>query len=154
MFGLIKTLLTGEKENNEEIIETVSHEKRVQIATCALFLEVANSDDNFAKEEKENIYESMKKIFGLKDEYINELISLSKEQIRHSVSLYEFTGIINDHFSKEEKYEIVKNLWKLIYADNRVDQYEDLFIKRISSNFHLEHKDLIAAKLEAKKELE
>lgn len=102
MFGLIKTLLTGEKENSEEIIENVSHEKRVQIATCALFLEVANSDDNFAKEEKENIYNSMKEIFGLEDEYIKELITLSKEQIKHSVSLYEFTGIINDHFPKKK----------------------------------------------------
>lgn len=154
MLGLIKDLLTGTKENNEEIINQVSHEKKVQIATCALFLEVANSDEDFAEEEKEKIYESMEKIFGLEDEYIKELISLSKEQMKNSVSLYEFTGIINQNFSEDEKYEVVKNLWKLIYADNKVDKYEDLFIKRISSNFHLEHKDLIAAKLEVKKELE
>lgn len=154
MLGLIKDLLTGTVEKQEEIINQVSHEKRVQIATCALFLEVANSDDNFAKEEKEHIYNSMKDIFELEDEYIKELISLSKEQVKHSVSLYEFTDIINQNFNKEEKYEIVKNLWKLIYADNIVDQYENLFINRISNNFHLEHKDLIAAKLEAKKGLE
>ena len=137
MLGLIKDLLTGPKENNEEIINRVSPQKKVQIATCALFLEVANSDDDFAEEEKEKIYESMRDIFGLEDEYINELISLSKEQIQKSV-----------------KYDVVKNLWKLIYADNKVDQYENLFIHRISNNFHLEHKDLIAAKLEAKKEHE
>lgn len=150
MLELIKDLLTGKKEKNEEIINLVSYEKKLQIATCALFLEVANSDDNFAKEEKENIYKSMKEIFGLEEQYIKELISLSEEQIRNSVSLYEFTDIINQNFSKDEKYEVVKNLWKLIYTDNKVDKYEDLFIKRISSNFHLEHKDLIAAKLEVK----
>ena len=154
MLGLIKDLLTGPKENNEEIINRVSPQKKVQIATCALFLEVANSDDDFAEEEKEKIYESMRDIFGLEDEYINELISLSKEQIQKSVSLYEFTNIINQDFSDDEKYDVVKNLWKLIYADNKVDQYENLFIHRISNNFHLEHKDLIAAKLEAKKEQE
>ncbi|MBU2493736.1 MAG: TerB family tellurite resistance protein [Bacteroidetes bacterium] len=150
MLELIKDLLTGKKEKNEEIINLVPYEKKLQIATCALFLEVANSDDNFAKEEKENIYKSMKEIFGLEEQYIKELISLSEEQIRNSVSLYEFTDIINQNFSKDEKYEVVKNLWKLIYTDNKVDKYEDLFIKRISSNFHLEHKDLIAAKLEVK----
>lgn len=150
MLELIKDLLTGKKEKNEEIINLVPYEKKLQIATCALFLEVANSDDNFAKEEKENIYKSMKEIFGLDEQYIKELISLSEEQIRNSVSLYEFTDIINQNFSKDEKYEVVKNLWKLIYTDNKVDKYEDLFIKRISSNFHLEHKDLIAAKLEVK----
>lgn len=150
MLELIKDLLTGKKEKNEEIINLVPYEKKLQIATCALFLEVANSDDNFAKEEKENIYKSMKEIFGLDEQYIKELISLSEKQIRNSVSLYEFTDIINQNFSKDEKYEVLKNLWKLIYTDNKVDKYEDLFIKRISSNFHLEHKDLIAAKLEVK----
>ena len=153
MLGLIKELLTAPKENNEEIINKVSPQKKLQIATCALFLEVANSDDDFAEEEKEKIYESMREIFGLEDEYINELISLSNEQIQKSVSLYEFTDIINHDFSDDEKYDVVKNLWKLIYADNKVDQYENLFIHRISNNLHLEHKDLIAAKLEAKKEL-
>ena len=154
MLSLIKNLLSRNIENSEEIIDNVSQEKRVQIATCALFLEVANSDDDFTKEEKGKIYDSMKIIFDLDDNYIEELISFSEEQIKKSVSLYEFTDIINQNFSADEKYEILKNLWRLIYADNKVDQYEELFIKRIGNNFHLEHKDLIAAKLEIKNEFE
>jgi len=130
-----------------------SEEKKIQIATCALFLEVANSDDELSKVEKKEIFKIMKELFDLEDECVSELINLSNEQIENSVSLYEFTDVINQSFDENHKYEIIKNLWRLIYSDEELSPYEESFIKKITGNFHLTHYDLINAKLEVKEEL-
>jgi uncharacterized tellurite resistance protein B-like protein len=81
-------------------------------------------------------------------------MQLSEQQTRESVSLYEFTDIINKNFSRNEKLSIIKNLWRLAYADGRLDKYEEYFLRIINQNLHLEHADMIAAKLEVKKEKE
>ena len=54
MINFIKNLIT-DKTNGDEQTNEFDNEKRVQIATCALFLEVANSDDDFSREEKKFI---------------------------------------------------------------------------------------------------
>lgn len=130
-----------------------SSERKLQLATCALFLEVAHADDNFDPAEQDVIISIMIKMFVLNEAEVNELMKQSNEIIRESVSLYEFTDVINAHFKKEEKYEIIKNLWRLILADEKIHKYEEHFVRTISNNFHLEHKDMIAAKLEVKEEL-
>ena len=151
MTGYIKNLLTG-KINDDEIIVQLDNEKRVQIATCALFLEVAHSDDDFSMEEKEFIESTMKEKFNLDDKMVSELIDLSMRQTERSVSLYEFTEIINQIFDQNSKFDILKNLWRLVFADGKLDQYEEYFIRKISGNLHMEHSDMIAAKMEVKAE--
>lgn len=151
MIDYLKNLLTG-KINDDEIIVQLDNEKRVQIATCALFLEVAHSDDDFSMEEKEFIESTMKEKFNLDDKMVSELIDLSMRQTERSVSLYEFTEIINQIFDQNSKFDILKNLWRLVFADGKLDQYEEYFIRKISGNLHMEHSDMIAAKMEVKAE--
>lgn len=151
MIDYLKKLLL-EKTNNGEQVVTLDNEKRVQIATCALFLEVANSDDDFSVEEKEFIESTMKEKFALDDKTVSELIDLSLKQTEKSVSLYEFTEIINQIFDQDSKFEILKNLWRLVFADGTLDKYEEYFIRKISGNLHMEHSDMIAAKIEVKSE--
>ena len=153
MLQFFKDMFSVESTESNSVSKSIEKEKKLQIATWALFLEVANSDDEFSKVEKKEIFKIMKELFDLDDECISELIHLSNEQIDKSVSLYEFTDVINQNFDSEQKYEIVKNLWRLIYSDEVLSPYEESFIKKITGNFHLTHYDLINAKLEVKKEL-
>ncbi|NOX16783.1 MAG: TerB family tellurite resistance protein [Chlorobi bacterium] len=140
----------GEEEEN---YSAPNNEKQFQIATCALFLELAYADDEFASEEKDLIINVMKKTFNLNDDEVNELIKLAEEQINNSVSIYEFTNIINEKFDSDQKYAIVENLWRLIFVDKKFHAYEDYFIHKIVNNLHLSHKDMIAAKMKAKEQL-
>ena len=155
MLGFFKDLFSDEKkfESNMELEQYISDNKKVEIATCALFLEIANSDDEFSAEEKKIVFATMKKTFNLSDDYVTELIKLSEEQVKKSISLYEFTEIINSRFSENQKYEVLKNLWRLIFVDKNLDAFEEYFIRKISNNLHLSHKDLMAAKMEVKREL-
>ncbi len=151
MLDFFKEIFSNNKNNKQ----STEHDdnKAIQIASCALFLELANADDDFSDEERKRIIELMKANFKLTDEEIDKLFELSQQQIEKSVSAYEFTEIINEKLSEEEKYEIVKNLWRLAYVDKKLDKYEDYYIRKISNNLHISNQDRIAAKLEVKKEL-
>ncbi len=154
MFEKIKSLFHKKSNKDYDWLLEIDSKKRLQIATCALFIEVARADDKFLNIEREKLIQLMKELFKIDDDYVEELIALSNKQVEESLSVYEFTSEINLNCSQEEKYEIVKNLWRLIFVDNELHPYEDFLIRRISNNLHISHRDMIAAKLEVKEELE
>jgi len=95
----------------------------------------------------------MKKEFNLDDELVGELLELSEQKVSDSISVYEFSTIINETFNQEEKIELMKNLWRVIYEDGNLDSHEDRLIKIIGSTLNLEHKDIIGTKLFVKQEM-
>lgn len=150
MIKLLKEIVFGPVEKEKS---NFSPEEKLKIATCALLIEVGNADDEFSKVEKEAIINIMRENFALSETEVAELIELANQQIEESISLYEFTDIINKNFSREEKLEVVKNIWRLIFADGKLDQYEEYFIRKISRNLNLYHQDFIDTKIAVKQEL-
>jgi len=61
-------------ENNHQ-----KDQKRVQLATCILFVEIAKADSIFAQDERDKIISIMNEKFNLDNESIKELIELSEE---------------------------------------------------------------------------
>lgn len=127
--------------------------KKVEIAACALFIEIAKADGEFTDDEREFIISEMKLTFNLDDDYVNDLMQLAEQRIKESVSLYEFTGVVNTTFTHDEKIELIESLWKLIYKDEKLNQYEDHLIKRIAATINIEHKEIINAKLWVKQQM-
>ena len=156
MFEYLKKILSNEsseKYKEENIDKSDLHEKQLQIATAAIFIEMAKADGEFSDDEKEHVVKSLKKRFSLEVEYVHDLIELSHAELKDSVSLYEFSGVINENFTFGDKYELLKNLWRLIYSDKTLDKYEDHLIKKIGGMLQIEHKQIINAKMLIRKEL-
>ena len=85
MLGFIKNLVTKD-DTETEVSKKYNSETQLQIATCALFLEIANSDDDFSIEEKIFIENTMRNEFNLEEELVDELLALATQQTgsRHS----------------------------------------------------------------------
>lgn len=150
MFEYFRKLITDDRDGSKGQGEV---EKKLQIATCALFFEMAKADDVFSDKERRIISSVMKEKFGLSKVEIDDLFLQAEESIKKSVSIYEFATLIDQGFSKEEKFELMKNLWRIIYTDDVLDKYEDNLIKRIGDILKLERSDVIDAKLVVKNEL-
>ena len=148
MIDLKKKLLksVSTKEDIQEIDETA----RIQIATCVILLEVAKSDDEFCSIEKATIGKILKKEFDISDEAIEELLEIAHMKREESIDLWQFTHLINENYSKEEKKEIVEAAWKVIYADEKLDMYEDHLVHKLARLLQLDHRELIDAKLKVK----
>ena len=124
--------------------------ERIRVATCALLLEVANSDDEFSESEREHIVRILTKDFQLSHEDAQELMQLSERERKESIDLWQFTNQINEHYSLNEKIKIIEMVWKVIYADGKLDKYEDHLAHKLSRLLRLTHDQLIEAKLKVK----
>ena len=157
MFEYLRRVLSAEKyEQITQLQKAETHKfpgKKYQVATAALLVEIAKADGDFSEDERERIINLMKKDFDLDNECVDELMELSEQKVRDSISVYEFTSVINETFSQTEKYELLKNLWRIIYEDGKLDSHEDRLIKIIGSTMNIEHKDIIVAKLFVKQEM-
>jgi uncharacterized tellurite resistance protein B-like protein len=124
--------------------------QRILIATCVLMLEMANADNEFTQTEEERIVRILKEEFNLSKEAAQAIISLSESERKRSLDLWQFTNLINNHFSNEEKMHIMETLWRVIYADGHVDMHEEYLMRKLSNLLNMKHKDMIQAKFNAR----
>ncbi|UCE41720.1 MAG: TerB family tellurite resistance protein [Candidatus Aminicenantes bacterium] len=150
MFNLKKKLLKIPEVNSAT--QEQEESERIQIATCIILLEVAKSDEEFSSIEKTTLTAVLKKKFELSAEAAEELIEISSRKRDESIDLWEFTHLINKNYTKEQKRKIVEAVWKIIYADEKLDKYEDHFAHKLAKLLQLKHDDLIEAKLKIKYE--
>ena len=130
-------------------MEETSHD--IRVATCALFLEMSNIDGEFSKTERENIISIMKKHYDLSDEYVVALLEASHEELKGSIDLWQFTNLINQNYSMEEKLRIIEAIWRVAYTDGKLDKHEDYLVHKLAKLLRLSHKQLIEAKVKVKK---
>lgn len=119
----------------------------LHVATCALLMEIAGVDDEFSDEEQRRIVSILEKDYSLPDEYIQEVIAESRKKLEGSIDLWQFTNLINENYSKEEKLEIIKIVWEVVYADGHLDKHENYLVHKLANLLRLSHKELINAKL-------
>ena len=154
MFEYLRNVLSAEPTQKESNLDSAKASRnKYQVATAALLIEIAKADGNFSDDERNRIIDLMKNDFELDNDCVNELLELSEQKVKDSISVYEFTSVINERFTQQEKLDLIKNLWRIIYEDSKLDSHEDRLIKIIGSTLNLDHKDIINAKLLVKQEL-
>lgn len=119
---------------------------RTRLAVAALLLEIAASDFAEAPEERREIAKVVQDQFGLTSEAASELISLAKDEHSASTDYFQFTRLINQHYSMAQKIGLVESLWRVAFADRKLHRYEEHVIRRLTDLLHVSHKDFIAAK--------
>lgn len=129
-------------------------EHDIQVATAALLVEVAASDDKFAPEEKDAIIRNLRSYFELTKEEVEDIIEAGKEQLARRLDLYYFAQQINRHFDRAQKIAVIEMVWRVIYSDDHLSGHEDHLAHRFARLLRLDHSELIAAKLRVKKERE
>ncbi len=135
---------------SEEKVVKRRDEGDVRIAAAALFLEMANIDNEFSEEERQHILEILQDEFGLSQEHALELAQRAAAELQGSIDLWGFTNQINKNYSDEEKVRVVELLWRVVYADGHVDAHEDYLVHKLTKLLRVPHKQMIAAKLRVK----
>lgn len=119
----------------------------VHLAACAVFLEMAGIDNEFDERERKQILEVFRSEYGLADDEVADLTNAAEIDLSKAKDHWSFTHAINENFSNEEKSRLVELLWRLVYADGRMDEHENYFIHKLAKLLRLTHRDLIDAKL-------
>lgn len=118
----------------------------MRLATCALLVEIARIDEQFTDSEMEQIITVLHEKYGLSRTHADALISEAEKELENSVDLWQFARLINENCSNQEKMEIIKTLWRIVYVDRKMDQYEHYLMNKLKNLLRLSHEDLIQAK--------
>ena len=150
MIELIKKLVgadTAHGSGATPAADERSQGREVHLAACAVFLEVARIDNEFDESEREHILSVCENEYGLSSEDVLELNKASERELAKSLDLWTFTNVINEHYSNDEKTRLVELLWRLVYADGKMDEHENYLMHKLAKLLRLTHRDLIGAKL-------
>lgn len=139
-----------EKNIRGETRDDAPSEHRLRVATAALLVEMARMSTEVTDEERETIWRAVQDKFSLSAEETRELLRLGEEEARDATDYFQFTSLINDAFSPEQKVRLIEHLWHVAYADGNLHVYEEHLVRKIADLIHVPHKEFIAAKLRAK----
>jgi uncharacterized tellurite resistance protein B-like protein len=130
-----------------------SRNTEITIATAALMIEIGLADSHIQKEERQMIELAILHTFDLDKEDAQQLISIAENEVDNAVSLYEFTRLLNEQLSREERIGIVEMLWRVAFADSVLDKYEEYYIRKIADLLYVSHRDYIKAKHRASEQV-
>ncbi|MDB2410453.1 TerB family tellurite resistance protein [Pseudomonadales bacterium] len=119
-----------------------------QLAATALLIELCRADNSVDELEIAEVISIAQATFNLTATEANKLLAEAQQKNDAATSLFEFTEIINSHFDKAAKYQLIKNIWQVAYADKKIDQHEDHLIRKVADLIYVSHSDFIRAKHE------
>jgi len=122
----------------------------VAIAACALLLEIAHADDVFAPEERERIVRAVREDLGVPAADVAEVVRLAEEERRESVDLYQFTKLVGEKFSREQRLRLVEVIWGVVYADGELSAVENQLARRIAELLGFQHPEVQAVREKVK----
>ncbi|VAW73221.1 hypothetical protein MNBD_GAMMA14-754 [hydrothermal vent metagenome] len=121
-------------------------EHSLHLATAALLFEMQRADFEEQEEERNVLERVLRDTFALSKEETRELSRLAQRESEDSVSLHQFTRLINQQFSPEEKVRVVEMLWQVAFADGRIDRYEEALLRKIAGLIYVPHREFIQAR--------
>ena len=144
---MFKTLKSALQDKFKTADESTDEVHVMHLASAALLLEVSRADFDIQDEEIAEIANALQRQFKFDDDEVDSLIKNARTEHEHHVSIHPFVKIINEGCSHEEKKLLLQDLWKVAYADNKLDKYEDYQIRKIADLLYLSHSDFIQTKL-------
>jgi uncharacterized tellurite resistance protein B-like protein len=128
-----------------------SDARTIQLATAALLAETMRIDGEITQVERDIACDAIRERLGLSQQEAGELLEHARDEVRRATDYFQFTSQINRHFTQEQKIRVIELMWRVAYADARIDDHELHLLRRIADLLHVPHPDFIAAKLRAQK---
>jgi len=111
-----------------------------------LLLEVARSDFSVDDDELQGIVAAIGKASSLAESEISEIVDLAAQEVEENISYHQHIAFINDECTQAQKIVLMENMWRVAYADQQLDKYEEAFIRRFADLIYLSHRDFMQAK--------
>lgn len=144
MLGAIKQFFHEQVQKGGA--ETGVDTHALNVATAALMIEAMRADFNASQVERRAIRDMLHKRLQLSPQELDELFTLAEQEVDESVSLYQFTSLVDQELDYPDKVRVIEMLWQVVYADNRLDKYEEYVVRKIADLLHISHRDFIQSK--------
>jgi len=150
-------MLSAIREFFDRHVDAASSPEReqhaIQLATAALLVEVARIDSESTEAESAAVMRAVREKFELETDEAATLIELAEAEMRQAGDYFQFTSLVNRHFSAPQKLAIIEMMWRIAYADAALSAHENHLMRKIGDRLHIPHGDFIAAKMRAQQPL-
>lgn len=128
MFGSIKAFISRAMEdaNQRKNVE----QRELLIVTAALLIRVATVHSELSNIRRARLHAIFKSHYGLDDTATAQLLVDADAVARSAVDLYRFTRQLNELLDDDGRRRIVQLMWETVYADQRVNEFEENLIWR------------------------
>ncbi len=134
------------------VTESISEdelEHQLQLACAALMIEVLYADYSVDEKELNTLLKTLQENFDLNKEEAENLIQLAIEERTQATDYYQFTSLINEFYTQQQKRELVTRLWQMAYADHTVHKFEEHLVRRLADLLHVPHSAFMQSKHKA-----
>lgn len=115
-------------------------------AAAVLLIEMAMTDAGGEEAERQLIERLMLENFDLDPAEFEELIAEAGRQQREAVSLHDYTHQLRSVMHADQRAELVGWLWRVAYADGRLDRHEEHLVRRLADLLGVPHREFIRQK--------
>jgi len=124
-------------------------DRQIQIAACALLLELAYADDDFSEAERMHIEAVVRRHFNVDEATARELMALAAEKQAKAIDLFQFTNLIRENYDLGQKTLLAEIMWGLVMADGKIAAREAYMLRKIANLLDLKPGYLSAARKRA-----
>ena len=122
-----------EKEKEEEL-------SNKNILIIALLIYAAKIDENYTENEKTIIKKVIMDLNKVSSNHADELLKLAEKKEKESNQIIEFTKEVKK-YSMEDRLKIIEVIWRIVYSDGKIDNYESTLIRRLCGLLYISDKD-------------
>lgn len=138
---------------SETAEEPESRDGAIRLATAVVLLDVAYADEQMTESEESKVIEHLQSAFGLDEQSVRELIEMASQIRRETIDHWQMTNQIRSATTFQDRMEIVRTMWRIVYADGHFHQYEGYLVRKLSDLLGIEHRLMIDVKMKIREEL-
>ncbi len=125
----------------------------LRLATAAVLLEIAYADGTFTPAEDGDVVGYLERAFSLPEDEARDLLTQAGELRARTIDHFSLTNFIRKNSTLAQRIDIVKTMWRIVYSDRKLTDYENYLVRKLADLLGLEHHVMIDAKVEVLREL-
>jgi uncharacterized tellurite resistance protein B-like protein len=145
---------TGRAPHGQNNVHARMQHDPLRLATAAVLLEIAYADGTFSPAEDGSVEGFLANRFGLAADETKQLLAAADEIPRKTVDHFALTHYIRKNTPLADRIEIVKTMWRVVYSDGKLTEYENYLVRKLADLLGLEHHVMIDVKSAILRELD
>lgn len=141
MLDQLKKLFAAPASENQE-----PDNHQLAVAATALMVQLSRADHNEDERELQTIVDCAVEAHQVTRDEAEAILKDALDHADDATSMYEFTGQINEHLDQNAKQSLLESIWRVAFADGRIDKYEEHLIRRMADLLHLNHREYMQAR--------
>ncbi len=121
-----------------------------RLAVAALMVHCMAVDGTVSEDERKLLQSSLSSAYDLSQSGVAQLIADATDADNEAVDLYRFTSVLKRQMDRDQRADVVEQLWSMVYADGQVHEFEDNLVWRVAELLGIERTERLARKLVAR----